>query len=873
MDAKRWSKLQVTFDQLADMQPYDQERELREIQANDSVLATEVRELLEEDAAGRELPELNVENLLDDAMRGEKAELPTEGQIGPYRIIRLLGEGGMGVVYLAERTDIARPVAIKLLRDAWLSPVRRQRFGAEQQMLGLLKHPAIARIYDAGTTKEGTPWFVMEYSDGVPITDYLLNEDQRGHSLTAREIVKLVASVCETVRYAHSLAIIHRDLKPSNILVAGDGQIKLLDFGIAKQMEMVNQGSSVTTFGLRLFTPAYAAPELQTENRVGVFTDVYSMGVILYQLLTGVLPFSEGTTGDRLPQRLSRKVSSTVSNHLALNKSEWTDIDAICLKALDHAPENRYLSMDALIDDLNAFLEYRPITIRKNAFVYTTGKFLRRNRVSVLSVTTGLLLVMAATVMFTVRLARARDAAGKARDEAVAQAARSARLESFTESLFTGGQSFGVPPPGIKVTKMLDRGRSEALQMTGDELLQAEMFQTLGTAYLNLGHSTDAEPLLRRAQKVICASGAALQCALIEERLGWAISSHGPFTESRALMKDALRIQEEKLRADDPRITHTMTNLATLDRNSGDWVESKVMYDDALARVSASGRSTPALAATLSVYAVGAVPYGDPRAIQYEEQSARINSRLYGENSFEHALNEWGLGSVYFGDGKYQQSEQHFRTAVAEARAWTGANTSITTGYIGDLAGTLVLEGKFSEAKVLLKRDIVISEKVEPGSTFNEGQAYFYLGFVELQQGELKAAEDHFEQVIAMGRRHAAVSPLFVEYSELGLAHVYSKRGGQQQAEALIREVLATTKLKPSYVMVAGYALLGHVLLQEGRLADAEAALKPAYTWFSHDATRPHTAMAYKDYAEVEKRLGRPQEAATILAALRSRPR
>ena len=453
MDVQRWSSLQETFDHLVDMATEDQAHALRELSATDPAMAEEVQGLLEEDASGQQLPEMNIESLLQAALHNGGAPWPDEGQIGPYRILRLLGEGGMGVVYLAERTDIAGFVAIKLLRDAWLSPLRRERFGIEQQMLGLLKHPSVARIYDAGTTKDGTPWFVMEFSDGVPINEYLA-----ARNATGREVARLVRAICDTVRYAHSLAIIHRDLKPSNILVAEDGQIKLLDFGIAKQMDIVNRGSTVTTAGFRLFTPAYAAPELQNENKVGVFTDVYSLGVILYQLVTGALPFPEGGTSDRLLQRPSKLGTSVdPDNRLALSANEWADIDAICMKSLDKEAENRYGSMDAMIADIDAFVEDRPLAARKNAVISTTTrKFLYRNQLPVLSTALALLLIIIGTVLFTVRLARARDAAARARDQAVAEAVRSERVQHFTESLFTGGESYGYPPPGIKVAEMLD---------------------------------------------------------------------------------------------------------------------------------------------------------------------------------------------------------------------------------------------------------------------------------------------------------------------------------------------------------------------------------------------------------------------------------
>ena len=869
MDVERWSTMRETFDQLADMQPEDQVQALRALAKSDPAMAEEVRELLEEDASGQQLPEMNLESLLREALHTDDATWPNDGRIGPYRIIKLLGEGGMGVVYLAERTDIAGYVAIKLLRDAWLSPVRRQRFAIEQQLLGLLKHPSIARIYDAGTTKDGTPWFVMEFSDGVPITEYL-----RNRAFTAREMMKLLGTVCETVRYAHSLAIIHRDLKPSNILVTGDGQIKLLDFGIAKQMDMVNRGSTATTAGFRLFTPAYAAPELQSENKVGVFTDIYSIGVILYQLLTGILPFPEGNLGDRAPQRPSKvNVAADPQNRLALSKSEWADLDAICLKALEKEAESRYGSMDALISDIDAILDDRPLNARKNALLYTTRKFLYRNRLPVLSITLGLLIVVAGTVLFTIRLASARDASARARDQAVSEAAHSARVQRFTESLFTGGETYGYPPPGIKVTQMLDRGRSEAFQINGDPQLQAAMFQSVGTAYNSLSRYSDAEPLLKRAQQVVCASGPSLQCADIEDSLGEAIGEHDSSAESVALTKDALQIKQEKLTANDPSVVDAMMEVAWAVA-SQDPAQAQSLFGRVIAIESAYGHPSRNLAFALSGFALYGFAHNDPRALEYAERGAQMNQQLFGRDSYEFAQSEAGIGEILYNFGRYKESEWYLHSALVGVQAWSGTNEPITVRYMLRLIDVLVLEGKFRETRELLLRVLTILEKSDPPSSLLESQAYFDLGLMEFQQGRLKAAEGYYELVVSLAHQHLAIDEVCLEYSELGLATIYDKRGEYSRAESMIRQVLAATKLKATYVVVAGHALLGHVLLHEGKPAEAEVELQPAYAWFSHDSTmRPHTVMTYQDLAEAERRLGRPREAARFIAELSTHPK
>jgi eukaryotic-like serine/threonine-protein kinase len=870
MDAKRWSILQETFDSFADMQPEEKAQALRALSETDPGMATEVGELLEEDASARPLLDVNIESLLHEALQYGDTSSVVDSRIGPYRILRLLGEGGMGVVYLAERTDIGGCVAIKLLRDAWLSPIRRERFAMEQQMLGLLRHPSIARIYDAGTTKEGTPWFVMEFSDGVPISEYFAGRDSTG-----REIVRLVGAVCETVRYAHSLAIIHRDLKPSNILVTEDGQIKLLDFGIAKQMDLVNRGSTVTTAGFRLFTPAYAAPELQSENKVGVFTDIYSMGVILYQLITRKMPFPEGGLGERTPQRPSKvQASAGIESRLALSKSEWGDIDAICAKALNKEAENRYGSMDALIADIDAFLDDRPLAARRNAVLYTSRKFLYRNRLSVLSVTVGLLIVIAGTLLFTVRLAKARDAAARARDQAVTEAARSARVQRFTESLFTGGANYDYPPPGIKVTQMLDRGRSEALQITGDSQLQAAMLQSVGTAYLSLARYADAEPLLKKAQPVICAANKSLQCADVEDALAETLFEANTGAEIVNLSKDALQIKRQNLTANDPSLANGMVDVGLAYAEAGDPQQAKNFFGEAVTTASAYRHPTRELAFALDQFAMFGFPYNDPRAMEYARRSEQINKQLFGEHSFEYARSEAYVGEVLYNYGRYEEAERFDRAALAVVQAWSGPEEPITVRYILNLARVLAQEKKLDEAKKLLTHALEVTTKSDLPSTLEESDEYFHLGFTEFQQADLDAAERHYAAAVSLADQHLTVNQQLVDLSELGLGTIYDMHGEYTRAESTIRLVLTTTNYAKSYVGVAGSALLGHVLLHERRFAESEVAIQPAYTWFTHDSTmRPHTAMAYTDLAEDEKHLGRPLEAAKILAELRAHPK
>jgi serine/threonine protein kinase/tetratricopeptide (TPR) repeat protein len=295
----------------------------------------------------------------------------------------------MGIVYLAERPDLGSIVAIKVLRDGWLSPARRRRFAAEQRTLARLNHPGIARLYDAQTLHDGTPWLVMEYVDGVPLVEYC--EAKRS---PVAERLRLFRAVCEAVEHAHQHGVVHRDLKPSNILVKQDGTVRLLDFGISKQIEGADQPDHRHTT-VRLMTPAYAAPEQLTGQPIGIQTDVYSLGVILYELLTGHLPFDdsvhdlasrgvsamlEAMADPVRPSQAVRRRDDTHRGGVTTDTASWSDLDVLCQTAMHVDASRRYQSVGALMTDVDRFLAEQPLEARPDSARYRLGKFARRNR-------------------------------------------------------------------------------------------------------------------------------------------------------------------------------------------------------------------------------------------------------------------------------------------------------------------------------------------------------------------------------------------------------------------------------------------------------------------------------------------------------------
>src|SRR2546427_7538986 len=410
MNAARWEQIQALFHAVADLPDPAQRASLEAQCAEDPALMTEVRTLLEEDARGASLLDRDAAHVAAEVLDEGIPTALLDQTFGPSRMKRVLGQGGLGVVSLAEREDLGSVAAIKILRDACLSPDRRERFASEQRTLAQLNHPAIARLYDASTLPDGTPWFVMEYVEGVPLTKFC-----EEHASSIPERLRLFRAVCEAVEHAHRHLIVHRDLKPSNILVKPDGGVKLLDFGIAKQLDSLDGPVDRTRTGLRLMTPAYAAPEQIRCERVGIHTDIYTLGVVLYELLTGRLPFdlSNRTPGEAetviVEQRPERP--SAAAKEKSVSRRAWADLDVLCLTAMHIEPQRRYRTVEALIRDIDHYLAGEPLEARPDTFGYRLGKYVRRNCRPVSAATASFIVVVGLVVFYTVPLPTGRGAA------------------------------------------------------------------------------------------------------------------------------------------------------------------------------------------------------------------------------------------------------------------------------------------------------------------------------------------------------------------------------------------------------------------------------------------------------------------------------
>ncbi len=510
-DGERWTRLSAILDQLLDVPPDERASRLAGIDEEDAALGQELRALLALGASHGLLDRPYAHGLATMFEEAASEGAPELELVGPWRLVRELGRGGMGVVYLAERADgqYEQQSALKLIKRGLDTEEVVARFRRERQILARLRHPAIAQLLDGGVAADGRPYFAMEYVEGRPITEFC---DQR--RLTIDERLGLFLRVCDAVQHAHRSLVVHRDLKPSNILVTDDGALKLLDFGIAKLLggEETSDATEWTRLGRLAMTPGYAAPEQVRGEPVTTATDVYAMGVVLYELLSGRRPYrlpgglaaeAERILLEAAPARPSVVVEAEVeegtpraderararsSSPAGLRRRLKGDVDAITLTALRKEPERRYPTVQALADDLRRHLSGQPVSARPESRSYRVGKFAHRNRVGVAAT----LIVVLALVCGLV--ATAWQGRQRARETRKAQEIKDFVLEilgALAPERARGGE--------VDVRKLLDgAARRVETELAKQPLLQAELETILADLYHKLGAHEQALPLVVR---------------------------------------------------------------------------------------------------------------------------------------------------------------------------------------------------------------------------------------------------------------------------------------------------------------------------------------------------------------------------------------
>ena len=828
MNPERWEQIQAVFHAALERPPAER-REFVLLRAGSNAdLANEVLALVAEDEREDSLLDRGLDPIAAGVLAGGSHPPP---QVGHYQLGAMLGEGGMGVVYAATRPDLGQRVAIKILRDAWISPARRDRFAVEQTMLARLEHPSIARLLDADTLPDGTPWFAMEYVDGESLTRFCA---VRGLSIRAR--VELVREVCEAVQHAHEHAVMHRDLKPSNILVTAAGRPKLLDFGIAKSLEAVESGVQQTRTELRLMTPAYAAPEQFLGEGQGVHTDVYALGAVFYELLTGRVPIDlQGRTPTEQAAMVLHQepekpsvVAKRAGRAAAAGGASWSDLDVICLTALQKDPARRYRSVESLMRDFDHYLRGEPLEARPDTIGYRTGKFVRRNW-RPLAVTAAVLIAVAALVTtYTLRLRSARN-------DALAEARRTRQIQQFMNKLLSGDDPDVGPSDTLRVVDLLERSAARADQFATEPAIQGELYETIGIMFRVLGRRAEADSMLSAALRVRQSrlgrehsDVARSLLALGELRLDQVRPD-----EAERLIREGLELTRRSASADPEALANATASLGKVFMAREDYERAIPVIEEAVRLDSVAGLPERDRSKTLTDlaeahYYAGHLPVAD----SLSRLALAVDRRLNGDRHPLVADDLMNLGHFERDLGRFAEAERHFREAFEIYRGWWGEDHFETGSALSELGGTLVEENKLDEARVALDRALAIRERVygpdhpKVAITLND------VAYLASNQERWDDAEAAYRRQIAIYRKayHDHHSRIGIAWENLGTMEFHRKRF--EVAERYLREALknyASTLAADHVIVGVAHYKLGRTLLKMNRVTDAERETRIAY--------------------------------------------
>ena len=864
-DAARWERIQELFHAAAELPSHERQAFVESSCANEDGMIVEVLALLAEDARGGSPVDREVAEVAHDVL----AAGPIVEQLGPYRLVRPLGEGGMGVVYLAERTDVGNLVAIKLLAHAGLSPARLERFASEQKLLAQLDHPGIARLYDAGTRDDGTPFFVMEYVDGEPLTDYC-----RERSASIADRLAVFRALCEAVQFAHRHAIIHRDLKPSNVLVKSDGSVRLVDFGIAKQVESIDAVADQTSTGLRLMTPAYAAPEQLRGDPVGLYTDIYALGVVLYELLAGRLPFERSklspgeaarTALETEPDRPSSVARSSGTAGM-VSRAAWADLDVLVLTAMQGEAQRRYPSVDALIRDLDHYLRGEPLEARADSLGYRLRKFVTRNRRSVSLAALTIATVVGLVVFFTARLATARDAA-------VAEAGRMQRLQKFMVDLLTGGDQEAGPDKDLRVVTILERGAAEAGALDHDPDTQVELLVTLGRLFQARGAFDRADAMLRGALDRRIALGGEGSAATLAPlvALGELRAEQARYAEAEALLRRAMTIGHRELRPDDEHTLDAEKALGAVLTSVGRFPEAIAILEQVVRMQAAAAARSPGLSTTLTMLADAQFSlgrYADADALY--RRALAIARRDHGERHPSVAENLSNLGAVELQWGHADKAEGYYREALAIVEGFYGRDHVKTAEALTQLSRALGPQQKFDEDAAILNESLTIRERAYGRIHPKIASTLTDVALVSLWAGRLDDAEAENRRAEAIYREVYGDKHRLVAIAHGNVGNVYLERKDYAVAERMFEESLAVFRetLPADHSLIAEAEVrIGRMLLLQKHYSEAEGHTLAGYTVLARSASETSWyRSARKDLVKIYEALGQPEKAARFRA-------
>jgi serine/threonine-protein kinase len=826
MDRARWQRMREIVQSVGHLPPAGREPALREACGGDQSMFDDLRGLLEPGETSRPFEDLLAAALAD---AGEPVQ---EGRrVGPYQIVREIGRGGMGAVYLADRADgqFEQRVALKLIKPGLDSEQFLRRFREERQILARLQHPHIARLLDGGIDDAGRPYFALEYVEGEPIDGYC-----RTHGLTVDQRLRLFLDVCSAVMYAHANLVVHRDLKPAHVLVTNDRQIRLLDFGIAKLLDTEQPSTGLTQAGLRPLTPEYASPEQVRNQPVGTSTDVYSLGVILYELLTGARPYE---IDSRSPIDIERVVCDTKPLKPSTRTSAprlGGDLDVICLKALQKDPERRYGSVEALHEDVRRTLSGMPVRARPDSVAYRFRKFVSRHRAGTAMSAASVLALALFVGYHSWRLAAERD-------RAQLEAAKAEQVASFLRGLFAVADPSESKGRTVTARELLDEGATRIERELVDQPeVRASMMQVIGGVYSSLGMASDARPLLEQAVSEYRRLHGDLHedVAGSETALAASLQDLGDFKAAEPLYRRALATRRLVHGEPHPKVSESLGHLAFLLETIGDPAGAEQLWREALAMNRRLYDVDDPRVAKVEAELAGLLRRQD-RAAEAEpllRAALAVQRRALGDRDLTVASTIRNLASLLRDRGSLDEAETLFREALAIRRAILGEAHPDVAIALNSYALLLDRKGDLEGAIRGYREFLAISEKIHQGRPHPDLAAgYSNLGAALRGRRQLDEAAAMYaesirlvDQVLAPGHANRA-------HPRMGLGSVYIDESRFAQAEPLLREALSIRRA----ALPAGHRSIGDSLSELGvcltglrRFDEAQAVLEEAERLF-----------------------------------------
>jgi len=849
----RWERLQELFSRAVELPLTERQAFVAKETTSDTELRTELLDLLACDAGSARTGPLTMAlgAALDTTTRDRRKALIGR-VVGSYKLVSVLGHGGTGTVYLGERADrqYSAQVAVKIVDNGTMQGELGLRFRAERQILASLNHANIARLVDAGETEEGNPYLVMEYVHGEPLDRYC----DRQH-LGVRERLQLFLDICGAVQYAHQNLVVHRDLKPANILVTAEGAPKLLDFGIAKLLDAGEAAAAMalTRMNDRLLTPEYASPEQILGRPVTTGSDVYALGVVLYELLTGLRPYVVPTSASQLEMERSICITDPLRPSAAVKRARESgplegqseilavaaarrlspeklqkrltgDIDSIVMRALRKEPQHRYNSIEQFASDIRRYLSREPVQARQGNWVYYSQRFIRRHAFGVTAGAAFIVFIIAFAVAMSIQTQRI----AAERDRVYQESETAKVVSAFMEEIFDKSQPLRNLGQTVTARDLLDEaGRRIRGDLNQRPEVRARLLEAVGRAYRRLDEYSTAVPYL----------------------------------------EDSLRLRRQLPDPDGTRTATILIELAMAVRKADDLPRAERLLSEAL-KISKQHQTEHS-----ETYAKLLLDLGKVHLVMGNMSEARTNlelsrdlfRELFGSLHPDVGAADSELAIVFMWQGNLPAAEQAARESVQAFRATHPPMHPDRVDSEVVLAQVLQSQGRFSEAAELFENSLAVWTKLYGANSAKAGDVLDSLAGIKKAQGMLAEAEQYARRALRAQEASVGKDHRLTAYERTMLAGILLQRGTYKEAEEQARLALATFQkaLPPDhqYSASAEY-LLGEALLATGQLKDAEAVLTAsANRWKRNGAPPWRAARSESALGEVFYRLGRNDDA------------